>query len=41
MEQMDTKMDTKTHSESMVMTFITAFLYFCAIMAAAYLFTMA
>ena len=41
MEQMDTsKMDTVRHSESMVMTFITAFLYFCAIMSAAYLFTM-
>lgn len=27
-------------SESTVLTFITAFLYFCAIMAFAYLFTM-
>lgn len=40
MEQMDTKMDSMSHSESLVMTFITAFLYFCAIMSAAYLFTM-
>jgi hypothetical protein len=40
MEQMDSKMDSVQHTESMVMTFITAFLYFCAIMSAAYLFTM-
>jgi hypothetical protein len=33
-------MDTMRHSESMVMTFITAFLYFCAIMSAAYFFLM-
>lgn len=40
MEQMDSKMDSMSHSESIVMTFITAFLYFCAIMFAAYIFTM-
>jgi hypothetical protein len=34
------QMDTMRHSESIVMTFITAFLYFCAIMSFAYLFTM-
>jgi len=34
------KMHTKQASESTVLTFITAFLYFCAIMSFAYLFTM-
>jgi hypothetical protein len=35
------QMDSVRHSESIVMTVITAVLYFCAIMTAAYLFTMA
>ena len=35
------QMDSMRHSESIVMTVITAVLYFCAIMTAAYLFTMA
>jgi hypothetical protein len=34
------QMDTIRHSESIVMTVITAILYFCAIMSFAYLFTM-
>jgi hypothetical protein len=35
------QMDSVRHSESIVMTVITAVLYFCAIATAAYLFTMA
>jgi hypothetical protein len=35
------QMDSMRHSESIVMTVITAVLYFCAILTAAYLFTLA
>jgi hypothetical protein len=35
------QMDSVRHSESIVMTVITAVLYFCAILTAAYLFTLA
>jgi hypothetical protein len=35
------QMDSVRHSESIVMTVITAVLYFCAIKTAAYLFNMA
>ncbi len=34
------QMDTMRHKESIVMTVITAILYFSAILSAAYLFTM-
>ncbi len=40
MEKMHSKMQHFLPSESTVLTFITAFLYFCAIMSFAYLFTM-
>ncbi|HVS95092.1 MAG TPA: hypothetical protein VHE54_01360 [Puia sp.] len=40
MEQMHKFKFRITVSESTVMTFITAFLYFCAILSFAYLFTM-
>ena len=42
MEQMDTiQAKESTATESTVMVFITAFLYFAAILSFAYLFTMA
>jgi len=40
MEQLHKSKFRVTVSESTVMTFITAFLYFCAILSFAYLFTM-
>jgi hypothetical protein len=40
MEKLHSKLQAFLPSESTVLTFVTALLYFCAIMSFAYLFTM-